>query len=103
MTLFDVRIPGLPMTVVAADGNAVEPVVVDEFRMGVAEAYDVIFQPRDETRLHHLCSGRRSHRFYVRNADPSPWSLSRRAAHGPAPKTNHDGHGDEHGQHEGNE
>jgi CopA family copper-resistance protein len=45
MTFFDVRIPGLPMTVVQADGNDVEPVVVDEFRMGVAETYDVIVQP----------------------------------------------------------
>ena len=47
MTFFDVRIPGLPMTVVQADGNDVEPVVVDEFRMGVAETYDVIVQPHD--------------------------------------------------------
>ncbi len=47
-TFFDVRIPGLPMTVVAADGNEVEPVTVDEFRMGVAEVYDVIVQPREE-------------------------------------------------------
>jgi FtsP/CotA-like multicopper oxidase with cupredoxin domain len=46
MTFFDVRIPGLPMTVVQADGNEVEPVVVDEFRMGVAETYDVIVQPK---------------------------------------------------------
>ncbi len=49
MTFFDVRIPGLQMTVVQADGNDVEPVVVDEFRMGVAETYDVIVQPRDDT------------------------------------------------------
>jgi CopA family copper-resistance protein len=49
MTFFDVRIPGLPMTVVQADGNDVEPVEVDEFRMGVAEIYDVIVQPHDET------------------------------------------------------
>jgi CopA family copper-resistance protein len=48
MTFFDVRIPGLPMTVVQADGNDVEPVVVDEFRMGVAETYDVIVQPRED-------------------------------------------------------
>jgi CopA family copper-resistance protein len=48
MTFFDVRIPGLPMTVVQADGNDVEPVEVDEFRMGVAETYDVIVQPQDE-------------------------------------------------------
>jgi len=46
MTFFDVRIPGLKMTVVAADGNHVKPVSVDEFRIGVAETYDVIVQPR---------------------------------------------------------
>ena len=45
MTFFDVRIPGLTMTVVQADGNDVEPVPVDEFRIGVAETYDVIVQP----------------------------------------------------------
>jgi CopA family copper-resistance protein len=48
MTFFDVRIPGLKMTVVQADGNDVEPVSVDEFRIGIAETYDVIVQPRDE-------------------------------------------------------
>ena len=47
MTVFDVRIPGLPMTVVQTDGNDVEPVTVDEFRISVAETYDVIVQPRD--------------------------------------------------------
>lgn len=46
-TLFDVRIPGLSITVVAADGNDIEPVTVDEFRIGVAETYDVIVQPKD--------------------------------------------------------
>lgn len=45
MTIFDVRIPGLAMTVVAADGQPVEPVVVDEFRIGNAETYDVIVEP----------------------------------------------------------
>jgi CopA family copper-resistance protein len=45
MTYFDVRIPGLKMTVVASDGRDVEPVVVDEFRVAVAEAYDVIVEP----------------------------------------------------------
>lgn len=48
MTYFDVRIPGLEMTVVQADGNNVQPVTVDEFRIGVAETYDVIVRPRDE-------------------------------------------------------
>ena len=45
MTIFDVRIPGLEMTVVAADGQNVEPVTVSEFRIGVAETYDVIVRP----------------------------------------------------------
>ncbi|KGD93507.1 copper resistance protein CopA [Achromobacter sp. RTa] len=48
MTYFDVRIPGLKMTVVAADGQDVRPVDVDEFRIGVAETYDVIVEPMDE-------------------------------------------------------
>jgi CopA family copper-resistance protein len=45
MTLFDVRIPGLKMTVVQADGNDVEPVPVDEFRIAPGETYDVIVEP----------------------------------------------------------
>jgi CopA family copper-resistance protein len=49
MTFFDVRIPGLPMTVVQSDGNDVEPVTVDEFRIGIAETYDIIVQPPDNS------------------------------------------------------
>ncbi|QXI17512.1 copper resistance system multicopper oxidase [Pseudomonas hamedanensis] len=45
MTYFDVRIPGLKMTVVAADGLHVNPVSVDELRIAVAETYDVIVEP----------------------------------------------------------
>jgi len=48
MTFFDVRIPGLKMTVVQADGQNVEPVTVDEIRIGVAETYDVIVTPKDD-------------------------------------------------------
>jgi len=44
MTFFDVRIPGLKMTVVQADGQNIQPVVVEEFRIGVAETYDVIVE-----------------------------------------------------------
>jgi CopA family copper-resistance protein len=47
MTFFDVRVPGLPMTVVQADGNDIEPVTVDEFRISTAETYDVIVQPQE--------------------------------------------------------
>jgi len=45
MSFMDIRIPGVPMTIVAADGRPVQPVTVDEFRMGVAETYDVIVEP----------------------------------------------------------
>ncbi len=45
MSYFDVRIPGLKMTVVAADGLHVRPVAVDEFRIAVAETYDVLVEP----------------------------------------------------------
>jgi CopA family copper-resistance protein len=48
MTYFDVRIPGLKMTVIAADGQDVEPVPVDEFRIGVAEIYDVLVEPQED-------------------------------------------------------
>ncbi|MGH8076318.1 MAG: copper resistance system multicopper oxidase [Lysobacter sp.] len=45
MTHFDIRIPGLKMTVVAADGQYVHPVTVDEFRIATAETFDVIVEP----------------------------------------------------------
>lgn len=48
MTYFNVRIPGLPMTVVQADGQNVRPLEVDEFQIAVAETYDVIVQPRPD-------------------------------------------------------
>jgi len=49
MTFFDVSIPGLKMTVIASDGQNIEPVTVDDFRMGVAETYDVIVEPKDDS------------------------------------------------------
>ena len=48
MTFQDIRIPGLKMTVVQADGQNVQPVEVDEFRMGPAETYDVIVEPKED-------------------------------------------------------
>lgn len=48
MSFYDVRIPGLPMMVVAADGRDIEPVTIDEFRFGVAETYDVIITPGNQ-------------------------------------------------------
>lgn len=47
-TFYDVRIPGLKLTVVQADGVNIEPVTVDEFRFGPGETYDVLVQPKDD-------------------------------------------------------
>jgi len=47
-TIFNVRIPGLPMTMVATDGINMRPVEIDEFQIGNAETYDFIVQPRDQ-------------------------------------------------------
>lgn len=47
MTHFDLRIPGLKLHVIAADGQAVDPVEVEELRIAVAETYDVVVEPRD--------------------------------------------------------
>ena len=47
-TFYDVRIPGLALTIVQSDGQNVEPVTVDEFRFGPGETYDVIVKPQDE-------------------------------------------------------
>jgi CopA family copper-resistance protein len=66
MTLFDVRIPGMKMTVVAADGNDVRPVAVDEIRMGVAERYDVIVEP----------SGEGPHAFFAEPIDRTGYALA---------------------------
>ncbi len=48
MSFFDVRIPGLTMKVVAADGQDIDPVTVDELRIGTAEIYDVLVEPKDD-------------------------------------------------------
>jgi CopA family copper-resistance protein len=47
MSIFDVSVPGLPLTVIQTDGNDVRPVEVDQFRIGTAETYDVIVEPRE--------------------------------------------------------
>ena len=47
-TFFDVRIPGLKLQIIAADGQAIQPVWVDEFRIGLAENYDVLIFPKEQ-------------------------------------------------------
>lgn len=47
-TFYDVRIPGLKLTVIQTDGVNVDPVTVDEFRFGAGETYDVLVEPKDD-------------------------------------------------------
>jgi CopA family copper-resistance protein len=65
MTFFDVRIPGLKMIVVAADGNNVQAVNIDEFRIGVAETYDVIVEPEEN----------KSYAIFAQSIDRSGYAL----------------------------
>jgi CopA family copper-resistance protein len=55
MSIFNVRIPGLPMTVVQADGLDVQPVETDEFQIGTAETYDVVVQPESHEAFTIMC------------------------------------------------
>jgi CopA family copper-resistance protein len=71
MTFFDFRIPGLKMTVVAADGQYVEPVTIDEFRIGVAETYDVIVEPKDD----------RAYTLFAQAIDRSGYAAGRLTPH----------------------
>jgi CopA family copper-resistance protein len=48
MTHFDVRMPGLPLTMIQADGQYIEPVETEEFRIGVAETFDFLVEPPDD-------------------------------------------------------
>ena len=65
MSFFDVRIPGLKIKVVAADGNNIQPINVDEFRIGVAETYDVIVEPEND----------RAYAIFAQNIDRSGYAL----------------------------
>ena len=71
MTFFDFRIPGLEMTVVGADGQYVEPVTIDEFRIGVAETYDVLVEPKDD----------RAYTLFAQAIDRSGYAAGRLTPH----------------------
>lgn len=64
MSYFDLRIPGLKLTVIAADGQPVQPVSVDEIRIAVAETYDVIVEPADD----------RAYTIFAQNYDRSGYA-----------------------------
>ncbi len=55
MSIFNVRIPGLPMTVVQSDGLPVRPMTVDEFQIGTAETYDVVVQTSEHRAYTLMC------------------------------------------------
>ena len=90
MTFFDVRIPGLNITVVAADGQYVEPVTVEEFRIGVAETYDVIVQPHDD-RAYTLFAQAMDRSGYARGTlTPDPALTADIPQMDPVPSLSHD-------------
>lgn len=76
MTIFDVRIPGLKMTVVAADGQATQPVTVDEFRIGAAETYDVLVEPSSEQAYSLFCQAIDRSGFAHGTLTPDPGMVS---------------------------
>lgn len=105
MTYFDVRIPGLRMTVVAADGQYVHPVTVDEFRIATAETFDVIVEPtgQDAFTIFAQDSGRTGYvsgtlavreglRAPVPNVDPKPLLTMDDMGHGGMEHGGHSGH-----------
>ncbi|MDV3437947.1 copper resistance system multicopper oxidase [Pseudomonas otitidis] len=83
MSYYDLHIPGLPMTVVQADGNDVLPVTVDQVRLAVAETYDVIVQPRED-RAYTLFAASMDRRGYARaTLAPRPGMVAEVPALGP--------------------
>jgi CopA family copper-resistance protein len=105
MTFFDVHIPGLKMTVVAVDGQNVEPVSVDEFRIGVAETYDVIVEPKDDS-AYTLFAQAIDRSGYARGKlTPDPSLHAEVPAMDPVPLLTHDdmGMGMDHAEHGHNE
>jgi FtsP/CotA-like multicopper oxidase with cupredoxin domain len=71
MSFFDVRIPGLKMSVVAADGQDIQPVSVDEFRVAAGEVYDVLVEPREE----------RAYTIFAQSIDRSGYARGTLAPH----------------------
>ena len=96
VTFYDVRIPGLAMDVVHVHGNDVEPVRVDEFRIGVAETYDVIVQPAAEQAYPIVAQSLGAQRDGHGHARPQGGHAGRAAADGCTPNADLRRHG--HGQ-----
>ncbi len=93
MSYFDVRIPGLKMTVVAADGQYVHPVTVDELRLTAAETYDVIVEPSGQDAYTIFAHGHGPHRFRPRHAGRAPRPRRAGAGQRSAAAADHGRHG----------
>lgn len=101
MSIFDVRIPGLKLTVIAADGQDVEPVTVDEFRIAVAETYDVIVEPSDD-RAYTIFAQSLDRTGYARGTlAPRAGMQDEVPALDPRPLISHSDMGMSHGAHHG--
>jgi FtsP/CotA-like multicopper oxidase with cupredoxin domain len=90
MTFYDVRVPGLTMTVVQADGQNVQSVAVEEFRFGPAETYDVIVQPNDDQAYTIFCRSHGQERLCAWDAC-SPVRHGRGDPRAPYPSASNDG------------
>ncbi|MEL6874102.1 MAG: copper resistance system multicopper oxidase [Pseudomonadota bacterium] len=113
MTFFNIRIPGVPMTVVQADGQNVQPTEVDEFQIGVAETYDVVVtlqagtfalaaESMDRSGMAQatLTSQPGERASFPELRDPPLLSMID-MGHGGMAEGGHDGHGGGHSGHEG--
>jgi len=94
MSYFDFRIPGLKLTVVAADGQNVEPVQVDEVRLAVAETPRCDRRAgRQPGRLHPVRPSHGPQRLCPWDPGRARWPAGAGAQAGPAPRAEHGGHG----------
>ncbi|WDT82948.1 MAG: hypothetical protein MPW14_26220 (plasmid) [Candidatus Manganitrophus sp.] len=101
MTIFNLRIPGLPMTVVQADGQDVQPVEVDELQIAVAETYDVIVAPQED-RAYTVFAESMDRSGYARGTlAPRPGMTAAVPARCPRPLRTMDDMGMDHGRHGG--
>ncbi|QBQ17012.1 copper resistance system multicopper oxidase [Acinetobacter haemolyticus] len=108
MSFFDVRIPNLKMTVVSADGQPVQPVSVDEFRIGAAETYDVIVEPQQAhyqieaesidrsgfaiASLHNEMHSQSEHKIHIPTARPRALLTMEDMGHGSHDQMDHSVH-----------
>ncbi|WHR58775.1 multicopper oxidase domain-containing protein [Acinetobacter haemolyticus] len=108
MSFFDVRIPNLKMTVVSADGQPVQPVPVDEFRIGAAETYDVIVEPQQAhyqieaesidrsgfaiASLHNEMHPQSQHKVHIPTARPRALLTMEDMGHGSHDQIDHSAH-----------